>query len=104
MGRRLRMPAPKRPGASPHSYAALNAAQFGDEVDVRELDDIPLSTRGEPTNPWLNILQLARARLELWCNLRQLFNRASIDVIHCARLSGDLFYHTVRMSCIVVNG
>ena len=40
MGWRLRIPAPERPSPSRHTYAALNAAQFGDEVDALELDDI----------------------------------------------------------------
>jgi hypothetical protein len=49
MGRRLRMPAPKRLGASPHSYAALNAASLA--MDVLDLDDIALSTRGRTHEP-----------------------------------------------------
>ena len=69
-----------------------------------ELDDIPLSTRGRTHEPMAEHRLACPSALGTLVHLRRLFNRSSIDVIHWARLSGDLFYHTVRMSCIVVNG
>jgi hypothetical protein len=97
MGWRLRILAPER--ISRHGYAALNAAQFSDGVDALELDDTFRSRpEGKPRTGGRTSFSFPE---RAW-NLGATFVGYSLST--GARLSGGLFYHTVRMSCIVVNG